>query len=169
MKKKLTLLIGTVVVIAILIACDSIPEINNDKQLVTWEELDTVTIYLRAIEIEGEKRLQMYDSNYPDSLAVDSLETYVRDSTVVYWVLAPSSGLKKIIWVKPDDSGGNIGNIMPGDATGWWLFTKYKKHVVPDGQVYNATQKYKIKVKDENNDKWIIDPLLKIPPGPGTI
>ena len=163
MKKILARFTGTVVVVAILVACGSIPEINNDIQRVSWEELDTVIIYLKAIEIDGEKHLEMYDSNDPTITVVDNLETFVRDSTVVYWVLAPSSGLRKINWVKPKESGGNI---LPGGATGLWLLNKYKKHVVPDGQEFDDIQAYKIKVKDENNESWEIDPHLKIPPGP---
>lgn len=159
MKKNLKFLTGIVFFIAILAACASIPEVNNGTQPRSWEELDTVIIYLKAIEINGVHHLEMYDSNDKTKKEIDSLHTLVRDSTVVFWTVADQSGIKKIKKISPKKGPGKI---IPGDATGF-LTPKKKKLKIPDGQTFGDEEEYLIKIKDTNGDIWTIDPHLKIP------
>lgn len=156
MKKILTHLTGIVFLITILIAGGCGPA--KDPQRL--DHLEEVTIYVKAVIIKGENHLEMYDSNDPTIVVVDTLHTKVKDGTKVFWKLADSSGLKKVRKVVPKNSNGNI---MPGPATGFWFFTKYKKHKVPDDQTPGDEQEYLIEVKDEENNEWGIDPHLKIP------
>jgi len=153
MKKILTHLTGIVLFITILFAgaCSpaKVPEAKKD--------MSVVHIYVKATE---DNHLEMYDSNDLEKVVVDDLITLVNDSTQVFWVLAESSGLKKIKRIRPKNSDGKI---LPKDARGFWLFTKSKKHIVPLDQTPGDKNRYYIKVKDADGKRWEIDPYLKIP------
>jgi hypothetical protein len=168
MKKTLTFLTGIAFLIAILISIscnqtgiNGIQSMKNDgRPPITWEELDTVTIFLKAIDVGEEKHLQMYDSNDPSNIVVDTLTSYVRDSTLVLWKLAKDSGIKRLKKIKPKKDDGVI---MPGPATGF-LNGKKKKHKVPDGQTPGNAEAYLIRFICEDGKLVEIDPHLKIPP-----
>lgn len=152
MKKILTHLTGIVFLISILIAgaCSpaEVPEAKRD--------MSVVHIYVKATK---DNHLEMYDSNNSSIVVVDDLVTDVKDSTQVFWVLADSSGLRKIKKIYPKDP---IGKIFPKKAKGIWLFTNYKKHIVPEKQTPGDINRYYIKVKDINGNRWEIDPYLRI-------
>ena len=156
MKKILTPQTGIVFLIAILVAGACTPAELPEAD----PSLSVVKIKVKAYEENGVNHLKMYDSSDTTKVVVDSLKTYVKDGTEVYWMLAPSSGLEKIKKVKPKKSGGKI---MPGRATGFWSQTKYKKHTVPANQKPGDIQEYLIRVKDLEGNRWEIDPYLRIP------
>ncbi len=153
MKKILALLTGIVFLITILIAGGCSPA----KVPPPARDLSVVIIYVKAKKIGEKNHLEMYDSN-DTTKVVDDLETLVTDSSVVFWVLAEDSGLKKIKKIRPKKDG----KIIPGNAKGIWLFTQYKKHIVPGNQTPDDVQRYYIKVKDMDSETWEIDPYLKI-------
>ena len=156
MKKILTHLIGIVFLITILIAGACSPEGNNGKLQVGLEE---VSIYLKAHEIDGKMHLKMYDSNDPTIVVVDTLHTYVRDSTLVIWRLADQSGIKKILKISPKNGRGNI---IIRDARGF-LTSQKKKLKIPDKQTPDDEEEYLIKFKDSDGNPHTIDPYLRIP------
>jgi hypothetical protein len=168
MKKNLTLLTGIVFVFTILVAVGCNQNDINDLQLpdndgrppITWEELDTVIIFLKAVDENGEKHLQMYDSNDISNIVVDSLTTFVRDSTLVIWTLTTDSEIRRLKKIKPKKDNGVI---MPGPATGFFNFKK-KKHRVPVGQTEGAQEGYLIRFKCTDGTHVEIDPHLRIPP-----
>ena len=153
MKKILTLLVGIVFLITILIAGGCSPAKVPEAK----EDLSVVIIYVKATK---DNHLEMYDSN-DKNVVVDDLVTDVTDNTQVFWMLADSSGLKKIKKIRPKNSDGKI---LPQNAKGIWLFTRYKKHIVPDNQTPGDQERYYIKVKDMDGNKWEIDPYLRVRP-----
>jgi len=151
MKKILTLLAGIVFLTSILVAggCGS-AEVPKPLQ-----NLDVVVIYVKAIQINGENHLEMYDSN-DSTKVIDTLVTDVKPGTEVFWVLAPSSGLEKVTKIKPKNPGGSI---IPA-PTG--LFpTNQKKLKVPNN-ANPGEEGYLIRVKDLEGNRWEIDPYLRI-------
>ncbi len=157
MKKILTHLTGIVLLITILMAGGCSPA---KVPQASTEDLSVVIIYVKAVKVKEENHLEMYDSGDLGNRVIDELETYVDDSTKIYWMLADDSGLEKIKKVKPKNTGGKI---MPGPAKGIWFLKHYKKHVVPGNQKSGDTQEYLIRVKDLDGKTWEIDPYLKIP------
>ena len=154
MKKILTPLTGIVFLIAILFAGGCTPaEIPPAA-----EDLSVVIIYVKAVKTNGQNHLELYDSN-SSTIVVDDLYTDVTDGTEVYWVLADDSGIKKIKRIRPKDTNDKI---MTKKAKGIFIFTGYKKHVVPEKQTPGDEEGYYIKVKDEEGKKWEIDPYLRI-------
>ena len=156
MKENLTSLTGIAMVVAILIVAGC----TSSKIPPPDRSMDVVHIYLKDASTDEKHHLQMYDSNDKAKKVVDSLMTNVKGGSEVYWVLTEDSGLKKIKKVYPKDTKGKI---MPGPATGIFVFTGYKKHIVPES-ADPGEEKYIIKVKDDKGDRWEIDPHLKIPP-----
>jgi hypothetical protein len=157
MKKNLILLTGIVFLITILAAGGC----NNDDRPIGSKK---VTIYLKAVEIKGEKHLEMYDSNDTTIVVVDTLHTDVQDSTEVTWKLVDDSGIRKIMKISPKNGPGDI---IPGPATGF-LSPKKKKLKIPGNQKPDTEEAYNIKFKDTDGEKWVIDPFLRIPKKPGT-
>ena len=155
MKKILTHLVGIVFLISILAAVGCSPA----KVPPARDDLSVVHIYVKAVKIGEENHLELYDSNDTTKSVIDDLVTDVTDNTQVFWVLAESSGLKKIVRIRPKKADGKI---IPRNAKGIWLFTRYKKHIVPDKQTSNDKNRYYIKVKDAKGKKWEIDPYLRI-------
>ncbi len=157
MKKILTHLVGIVLLITILAAFGCGPA----KVPPAKDDLSVVHIYVKAVKIGEENHLELYDSNDTTNVVVDDLVTDVTDNTQVYWILVESSGLKKLVKIRPKKSDAKI---MHRKAKGIWLFTGYKKHIVPDKQTINDKDRYYIKVKDAKGETWEIDPYLEIPP-----
>ena len=155
MKKKLLLLTGIAFSLAILAAggCS-----NSEGPKDTSE----VYIYLKVIDINGEKHLQMFDSNDRNIVVIDTLHTQVQAGTKVFWALAESSGISSIKKIGPKNPNGNI---IPGDASGV-IFTKKKKLKIPKN-AKSGEEGYYIKFKDEDGKTTTIDPYLKIPPQAG--
>ena len=91
MKKYLVLLTGIVFLFTILIA-------GGCKQAVPHpvKGPKTVTITLKAVKIDGKKHLEMYDSNNPDLIVVDGLETTVNPGDTVVWEIISGWKLKKL-------------------------------------------------------------------------
>jgi len=162
MKKNLTFLTGIVFLITILVAGGCESETEDDPKVPLRGE---VTIYLmKAFEDDSGKHLKMYDSNYPDSIVVDTLETLVEPGTKVFWVVLNDSGIKKLKKISPKDGNGNI---MHRDASGFFytLFTGKKKHIVPNNAPKPSDkEEYLIKFKYKDNKTKTVDPYLKIPP-----
>lgn len=154
MKKILPLLTGIVFLFTILFAGGCSPS----EVPPATEDLSVVRIYVKAVKINGENHLEMYDSNNTKRI-IDDLYTDVTDGTEVYWVLTDDSGLKKIKRIRPKESNDHI---MTKKAKGIFIFTGYKKHVVPVNQTPGDEEGYYIKVKDEDGKKWEIDPYLRI-------
>lgn len=156
MKKILAFLTGAVLLITILAA----GACGRTELPKATKNMSVVIIYVKAVSINGENHLKMYDSNEPDSIKIDSLITEVEAGTDVYWVLAEQSGLEKIRKIKPKSPGGQI---FHKNATGYWSQTRYKKHKVPDN-AQEGEEAYLIRVKDLEGNKWEIDPYLRIRP-----
>ncbi len=156
MKKNLVLLTGIVFLFTILIA-------GGCKKAVLHpvKGPKTVTITVKAVKIKGVKHLEMYDSNNPDSIVVDGLETTVNPGDTVVWEIISGWKLKKLERIGP----GTPGIIIDKDAepiSG----TKSFMHVIPDN-AKAGKEKYDIKCKGWFSKPWKIDPFLKIPPGSG--
>jgi hypothetical protein len=156
MKKTLTFLTGIAFFIAILTAAScSPPEGEDDLQV----NLRKVNIYCKAVVIDKEMHLRMYDSNKPDSAVIDNLITNVQARTKVTWQWTSDSEIQKFVKIRPTHPNGNI---IPGNAHGV-AFTNKERLKIPkdatDGQ-----EKYDIIFLDLDGDTVIIDPHLKIPP-----
>lgn len=155
MKKMLILLKGIAFILAVLAAggCSNIDGPKDSSE---------VYIYLKVIEINGEKHLQMFDSNNRNIVVIDTLHTQVQAGNKVFWALAESSGISSIKKIGPKHPNGNI---IPGDATGV-MFTKKKKLKIPKNAI-SGEEAYYIKFKDADGKTTTIDPYLKIPPQAG--
>jgi hypothetical protein len=157
MKKIFTLLTGIVFLIAILVAggCKS----ANDQK--SPNDLKKVTIYLRSIEINGEKHLSLCDlKGVP---VIDSLKTDVDAGTIVIWRLERASGIKSISKIYRSTEKQKIFKTDPQKK----LFSKKFQLIVPD-DVKRGTkeylEEYTIEYTDEENTNWKIDPFLRVPP-----
>ena len=155
MKKNFTLSTGIVFIIAILSAggCKSA---KDDK--VTNEDLsyNKVIIYLRSVEVQGEKHLYLYDSN--GTKAIDSLITDVKPGADVFWELERKSGIKKIMKI---NSSHGVRNIFKEDPSGVPFSKAFQLKLKND---VHDSEKYDIKVRLEDNTEKTIDPYLRIPP-----
>jgi hypothetical protein len=155
MKKIFTLSTGIVFLITILIAggCKS----ANDDMVSNGNVVyNKVIIYLRSVEINGEKHLYMYDSNGSSSL--DSLITDVKPGAAVYWELERNSGIKKI---KNISSSHGKRNIFKEDPSGIFLSKAFMLKLSDD---VKDEEKYTIEYILEDNTRIIIDPYLRIKP-----
>jgi len=153
MKKILTLLTGIAFLIAI-VAADSGGSAGTQT---APSNSNKVKIYLKAIEIDGEWHLEMYDSNDPDNVVVDNLETIVQPGIKVIWKLNSSSGIKKINKIVSN------GNLFRNGAKKNILSKEFTLDI-PENAVSGPKQKYDIEFVDkENNQTWTIDPYLELP------
>ena len=162
MKKILTHLTGIVFLFAILVAggCDNGPAPTSAPPQPALD-LDKVTIFVKAVKLNGDWHLEMYDSNYPNKTVIDDLETIVELDTRIVWRRADDSGIKKFRAISPVAPL----DIMKDDAT-TILLNKRKRYTVVD-PVADRTkaQKYIIVfVTKEDNQENKIDPYLKFPP-----
>ena len=156
MKKNLILLTGIVLLIAVLVA-------GGCKQAVippAAKNPETVIIYLKAVKVNEENHLEMYDSNDPSRKVIDTLHTYVQDTTQVFWTLAENSGIKSIKRIKPKEDGKIITRTIRGAIL---VPTEVLMYKIPKNQIPNTQQGYRIKVKDTEGNKWEIDPYLRLP------
>lgn len=152
MKKNLKLLTGIVFLITILIAGGCSTAVKKDSK--------KVKIYLKAIEKDGQKHLEMYDSNDPDHVVVDALETIVKPGITVVWKLEKPSGIKKIDEIV---SSQGVRNIFEEDAKKRFLSKGFILKI-PDGVQAGEEEKYNIVFVDkEDENPWTVDPYLKIP------
>ncbi len=165
MKKILILLTGIVFIITILVAgacSNGKTPIGLAKEEII-KDSTRVTIYLKAIEIGGEKHLQMYDSNKPDDKVVDTLSTWVVPGTKVIWKLDQNSGIKKINKI---GSSKEVRNIFKNDARKRFLSKGFKLKLSDD--IDGEEEKYDIEITDTDGTPWPpIDPYLRIPRKPG--
>jgi len=124
-------------------------------------EYKEVTIYLKAIKENGENHLEMYDSNDPTIVVVDTLVTDVMPGTKVIWTpVDDDSGieiLKKIGPEKPD-------KIITKDAEKISGTKKLKLKIPKKAPIPSKKEKYDIVIVDEDGNTWPpIDPYLEIP------
>jgi len=155
MKKILTLLAGIVFLIIILVAggCNPAvpPSVDGPKE---------VKIYLKAIEIAGEMHLEMYDSNKPKRIVIDTLETRVNPGDTVVWKLKLLSGIKEIDKIGPKTPG----KIINKDAEKIPGTKKFGLKIPDDAPIHSEREKYDIVFVDKKyNIAWPIDPYLRIP------
>lgn len=156
MKKIFTLSTEIVFLISFLIVggCNPIRDSNPKR----------VIIYLKAIDRNGQKQLDMSDSN--GQHAIDSLTTNVHPGTTVIWKRVWFSKIKNIDSIYPV--------IPPSDSRKGSIFTRTPekrsigegfKFIVPyDGEPGRIREKYNIKFTHKDTTKTLIDPFLRIPP-----
>lgn len=158
MKKILTHLTGIVLLITILVAAGCSPaaaplEKGPEKVIIT----------LKAVKIKGVKHLEMYDSNNPDIIVVDALETLVYPGDTVVWEIISSWRLKKVLRIGGETPGMIIDkDAEPINGTKSFMF------IIPVNAPYDTVAKYDINCKGWIGKAWPIDPYLRIPPGAGT-
>lgn len=152
MKKILTHLTGIVFLITILLAgaCN-----QQDQPMEKGPK--KVIITLKAVKINGEKHLEMYDSNNPDNIVIDKLETLVYPGDTVVWQIISGWKLKKVERIGPV----NPGKIIVKDAD-QVPDSKALILVIPKDAPWDTIEKYDIKCKGWIS-KWEIDPYLKLP------
>lgn len=179
MKKKLTLLTGIAVLIAILsigscnrVSPKSITE-DNDKTL-TKSELppeiseaeSTIRIIVYDIEIGCRKHLEMQDDTDTGrgKKVIDSLTTVVHRGETVVWAKDDSAKLRKIHQVRIIDSSPwkTKDSCLEAEEIKQVTGT-YLKFVIPS-DADTGTVKYEIIFEDRNKNYWYIDPHLRIPP-----
>jgi len=119
-----------------------------------------ITIYLKVIEINGEKHLEMYDSYDITNAVVDTLTTDVWPKDKVIWVPLDGGGIKKIKKIGPEKKG----KIIDKDARKMLFSKKFKLKIPKDAPIPSAKEKYDIVFEDKDGTTWPIDPYLRIPP-----
>ncbi len=156
MKKAYKYLTGIVFIITILIASGSTPAVDPDKPC---ENLKKVEIFLKVYIEDGEKHLELYDSNDPDNIVIDDLYTVVEPGTKVVWRRAKDSGIRCIKKVSPIDPG----EIFTGDARTILLKKRFRTRI-PEGEVKpNKKEKYIIVFLDKKDkEETAIDPYLRV-------
>lgn len=156
MKKAIFYLTGIVFIITILIASASTPAVDPDKPS---ENLKKVEIFLKVYLKDGEKHLEMYDSNNPDNRVIDDLHTVVDPGTKVVWRRAKDSGISSIRKVSPIDPG----EIFTGDARTILLNKRFRTRI-PEGELKrDKEEKYIIIFKDKKEkEETPIDPYLRV-------
>lgn len=156
MKKIFSRLTGTVYLFAILIVVGCSPADDPDMPS---GYLKKVEIFLKVIVKDGEKHLEMYDSNDPASKVVDNLHTVVEPGTKVVWRRTKDSGIKSIKKVAPVDQG----EIFVGEARTILLKLRYRIRI-PDEKIRpNKEEKYIIVFVDKKDkEETHIDPYLRI-------
>ena len=156
MKKAYFLLTGIVFIITMLIASGSSPIVDPDKPI---ENIKKVEIFLKVFIKDGEKHLEMYDSNNPDNIVIDDLYTVVEPGTKVVWRRAKDSGIRSIRKVNPIDPG----EIFTRDARTILLYKRFRTRI-PEGEIKrDKKEKYIIVFLDKKDKEEIpIDPYLRV-------
>lgn len=156
MKKAFTYLTGIVLILTILITNGFAQEVNPDK---SPENLKKVEIFLKVFIKDGEKHLEMYDSNNPAKKVIDDLYTVVDPGTKVVWRRAKDSGISSIRKVGPIDPG----EIFTGDARTILLNKRFRTRI-PDVELKrDKEEKYIIIFKDKKEkEETPIDPYLRV-------
>jgi hypothetical protein len=164
MKKNLTSLTGILLLIAIMIAGGCYNESNNNELEILKEDPDVIIVLKAAVEKEHKrKHLEMYNSDNPDSLVVDSLVTGVKSGEIIIWDRKPGNGIKRVIHVRPVLENG----ILMPEAAKEMSYEKKKVFMIKIPVVPNDTviiEKYEIVFEDDDKNTWCIDPYLRIPP-----
>ena len=153
MKKILTLPTVIVFLMTILVAG------SCGKTHIKADVIDNpkkVKIYLKAVEKGGTMHLEMYDTNYPDSVMVDSLRTWVWPGMTVKWKLDRPGGIQKIDTIVSKED-------LFKDGAHRIFLSKGFKLIIPDEAEAGPRQKYDIEFVDSDGNIWEIDPYLKIP------
>lgn len=155
MKKILKFLTGIVFILAILVAC------SYSEAVTPLEEgPKKVTIHVKAVKIDGKKHLEMYDSNKPELIVIDTLETVVNPGDTVVWKIDYGWRIRKIEKIGPQNPG-NIFNrdaeLIPG--------TRDFRIIIPE-DAQAGREKYDIYSKGWLMSPWGIDPYLKLPEQP---
>jgi hypothetical protein len=151
MKKILALLTGIVLLVAILVTCGGRTSIEQKgpKQ---------VTIYLKALELNGEMHLIMHDSNNPGDTVIDNLVTVVYPEDIVKWKKdVPHSGIRKINQIRSEKMEGFMFS-----RTAELENDSIEYPIPPNAEP--GLVKYVIVFTDTDGNIWCIDPYLKIPP-----
>lgn len=118
-----------------------------------------VKIFLKVYVKDGEKHLEMYDSNNPESRVVDDLHTDVEPGTKVVWRRAKDSGIQRIKKVSPIDRG----EIFIGDAKTILFSKRYRTRIPEDEIKHGKEEKYIIVFVDKKDKEEItIDPYLRV-------
>jgi len=151
MKKIITLSTGIVFLATILIT-GGCTRANGQSRAFVQEK---ATIYLRSIEINGEKHLAMFDTN--GNLVTDSLRTDVKAGGNVFWELDRASGIKKIERIYSPK-----GKIIFKEDAKKQVIGKGFKLKVPDGLARGTEEEYTIEYIDQDNSKVKIDPYIRI-------
>jgi len=152
MKKILTLPKAIVLLIAILLTGGCAKPQSLDK--------DVVEIYLRVVEINGAKHLQLYDSNDTTHVVVDTLTTDVWPKDKVYWVPLDGGGVEQLKKISPKKPG----KIIKRDAEKVPKSKKFKLKIPRKAPIPSPKEKYDIVFIDKDGNTWPIDPYLRIPP-----
>lgn len=153
MKKIIPLTTGIVIMAAILYACDCKSDRTNNGRP---EDIKKVTIYLKSVEIDGKKHLEMSDSK--NTNVIDSLTTDVERGTIVLWKLKSNSGIKKIEKINPTEAKPIILKKNPSKK----FLSKTFKFIVPDDAL-EGKEKYAIDyIVEDDNMPVSIDPYIRI-------
>lgn len=161
MKKILTHLTGIAMVLAILLAgsCKPSPQPsdtpkNEDEPEGAMATSTTVEVFLKAVLIDEEIHLEMYDSNNSGCIAIDGLITDVDPGYDVKWKKAPNSNIRtidKITFPKGHRISSQIS--LSSDS----IFTLK----VPS-DIESDTIKYDIEFTTVKDGTHTIDPYLRI-------
>ncbi|MFH0841639.1 MAG: hypothetical protein V1903_03360 [Bacteroidota bacterium] len=151
MKKIITLLTGIVFLLTFLSA-GGCTRANAQKRAIVQKK---VTIYLRSIEINGEKHLSMFDTY--GNLVTDSLRTFVKAGGIVFWELDYASGIEKLERIYSPQGK----KIFITDAKKQVLGKGFKLKV-PDALDEGTEEEYIIEYIDQDNSKVKIDPYIRI-------
>ena len=123
-----------------------------------------VIIYLRAVEVNGDKYLYMYDSNGNSSIgdlkSPKDFKTNVKPGSEVFWELERHGGIKKILLIKSSHENGNIFKDVPAAIP----FTSGKAFYLKLQNDIEGEEKYSIEVRFKDNTEKLFDPFLRLPP-----
>jgi hypothetical protein len=117
-----------------------------------------VTIYLRSVEQEGEKRLAMFDSNRNGD--INNLTTEVQAGATIIWKLDCFSGIKSITRIYSKEKEHPVFKSDPSKR----LLCKGFKLKLKKGA--EGKEKYTIECILCDNTELVIDPFLRVPPPP---
>jgi hypothetical protein len=163
MKKILTPLTGIVFIIAILAAsgCKQPPKQNHEtdeeNNLIEPQERDPkVFISLKAVSIDGEVHLEMFDSREPKCKVIDGLVTVVIPEDTVIWRKAPNSNIHSIDQIILHADYGIFSEFFTVDDSLIAL-------QIPSTEIGDTIIKYDIKFTlRKDGGTHTIDPYLRI-------
>lgn len=169
MKKTPPHLTGIVILIAILVACgcgsrnsqigEETGQNNSTKDAPERDDPTKVDIFLKAVEINGEMHLEMYDTKKPGCIVIDGLITDVDSGYTVTWRRAQHSSIDRIEDIRAIDDDRNLfgEGIEEIEAESLWK--------LEIGDVEPDTVKYEIffRVRNGVDSIYSIDPYLRVP------
>lgn len=151
MKKTFLFLSVIVFLVTILYVVGCCPN-DNGK---TTDDPKEVTIYLKSVEINGQRHLLMFDSN--TDADIDNLITDVRKGGKVKWTVARNSGIDKINRIYPKTDKPQIFQKEPVQSGNFFILD------VPDDVETGTVEEYLISFTLKDSTKVTIDPYLRIP------